>query len=300
MCAWFGGAPEGDNEVAIWSSRTEAGVWQSASVTIDEPGVPTWNPVLFENAGVLWLHYKAGYGCDRWSALFITSEDDGRTWSEPVLLPGGVLGPIKNKPVKLSDGRILHGSSIEAYRVWTTWMYLQEPESDRWSIHGPIAVPEKPHGIIQPTVWEVSPRHVRALMRSTQDIGFICASESFDGGRTWTQAAPTTLPNPNSGIDAVKLADGRLVLVYNHTVRTATDNGRGLIHAAVSEDDGETWSDSWLIEDGGREYSYPAVIQKSDGSVHVTYTWNRVGVRHLALGLEEIDALADGTLARPV
>jgi predicted neuraminidase len=81
-----------------------------------------------------------------------------------------------------------------------------------------------------------------------------------------------------AGIDAVRLRDGRLVLVYNHTLR-----GRDAIHLAVSPDEGETWGDPFVLEDGQGEFSYPAVITAADGRVHVTYTWRRTHIRHLVI-----------------
>ena len=98
---------------------------------------------------------------------------------------------------------------------------------------------------------------------------------SDDGGRTWGAMALTELPNPNSGLDAVTLRDGRHLLVYNHT-----ESGRSPLNVAVSRD-GQTWEAALVLEDAPRsEFSYPAVIQAADGLVHITYTWNRQKIRH--------------------
>lgn len=121
------------------------------------------------------------------------------------------------------------------------------------------------------------------LMRSTERIGRIVASSSADGGRTWTPGRPTELPNPNAGIDVVRLRDGRLVLIYNHLTRA-----RNAIHLAVSRDDGETWTPPSVLEEGSGEYSYPAVIQSADGAVQVTYTWRRTHIRHLVIDPAEL------------
>ena len=299
VCAWFGGAREGDHAVAIWMSRRTADGWSKATVVVDEPDVPTWNPVLFrDDAGCIWLFYQVGYTCDTWSGFVIKSTDDGKTWSSPEIMPAGLFGPIKNKPIRLADGRIACGSSVESYNAWTGWIHIYDPKSGSWSIRGPLAVPDTPRGLIQPTLWEVMPGHIRSYLRSTREIGYICTSDSEDNGETWSVAERTALPNPNSGIDAVKLADGRVVLIYNHTQRTDKRSGREIIHVAVSSDDGETWSAPWVIEDEGTEYSYPAVIQGVDGTVHVTYTWNRIGVRYASFSPEEIDRIADGTMER--
>ena len=121
------------------------------------------------------------------------------------------------------------------------------------------------------------------LVRSTQRIGKICYADSADGGKTWTEAQATSLPNPNSGIDAVALKDGRIVLAYNHT-----ETGRTPLNLAVSRDGGLAWSMFETLESTPGEFSYPAVIQASDGDLHVTYTWNRVKIKHAVIALRDI------------
>ena len=87
----------------------------------------------------------------------------------------------------------------------------------------------------------------------------------------------TELPNPNAGIDGVTLADGRQLLVYNHTTR-----GRFVLNAAVSRD-GKSWQAALVLEAQPGEFSYPAVIQTADGLVHTTYTWQRRRVKHVVI-----------------
>lgn len=113
------------------------------------------------------------------------------------------------------------------------------------------------------------------LCRSRQSR--IVEGWSADGGTTWTELAAIPLPNPNSGTDAVTLSDGRQLLVYNHVER-----GRSPLNVAVSAD-GKAWRAAMVLEDEPGEFSYPAVIQSSDGPVHITYTWNRRRIRHVIL-----------------
>jgi len=170
-------------------------------------------------------------------------------------------------------------SDIPAFAPYKSWAGWVERSTDRgvtWTRHGPITVPGEPFGVIQPALWERSGGDVRMLLRSTDRIGRIVASSSRDRGLTWDPARPTQLPNPNAGIDVVRLRDGRLVLVYNHLV-----SGRDALHLAVSSDEGETWSTPLVLQRGQGEYSYPAVIQTADGLVHVTYTWRRTHIRHI-------------------
>lgn len=91
------------------------------------------------------------------------------------------------------------------------------------------------------------------------------------------------LPNPNSGIDAVTLRDGRHLLVYNHTNR-----GRSPLNLAVSSD-GWHWNAALVLEDEpGAEFSYPALIQSSDHLVHVTYTWKRRLIKHAVIDPDKL------------
>jgi len=98
----------------------------------------------------------------------------------------------------------------------------------------------------------------------------------MDDGLTWTQAHPIDLPNPNSGIDAVGLRDGRVVLIYNDTPQ-----GRTPLNLAVSRD-GEHFTMFATLEDQPGEYSYPAIIQGTNGDLYMTYTWNRQRIRFAA------------------
>ena len=277
LAAWFGGSAEGNPDVAIWTSRNSHNAWSKPRMVISEPGVATYNPVLFRTPdSVLWLFYKFGPSPSSWTGAYLTSIDDGETWSEPIHLPAGLLGPIKNKPLILSSGTIVAGSSVESYHSWSCWVERSTDNGRTWSRHGPITVPGIEYGIIQPALVPISDHRLRMFVRATEQIGRICYADSNDDGLTWTPAKLTSLPNPNSGIDAVKLKDDRLLLVFNHSRK-----GRTPLNVAVSEDDGNTWRDFLTLESGLGEYSYPAIIQSSDGKVHVTYTYLRKKIKHV-------------------
>ncbi len=282
VAAWFGGSREGAADVGIWLARHDGRAW-SAPVEVATGGLPgearrhpCWNPVLFRRrAGELFLFYKVGPSPSSWWGMVTASPDDGRTWGAPRRLPDGILGPIKNKPLEMDDGTLLCGSSAEdgGWRVRMEW--TRDP-AGAWS-RGPDLNEPPAVSAIQPALLRHPGGILQALCRSKQGVLMEAWGRTSDL-RAWTRLAPTGLPNPDSGIDAVTLSDGRQALVYN-PVRS----GRAVLEIAFSAD-GREWRPAARLEDEpGREFSYPAVIQGRDGRLHLTYTWRRERIKHVVI-----------------
>ena len=305
MAAWFGGSKEGNPDVAIWGSRRTGGLWSAPVELVREPDIAMYNPVLFyTKGGPLWLYYKFGRHPTSWTAGRMWSKDDGKTWSEREHLPAGVYGPIRAKPLVMEDGTIVSGTSVEAYRSWSVWIERSTDGGETWAKSGPITVPRRfvdkggaddvpgavpgagewalTDGIIQPSVVAIDGNWLRLYARSTARTGKICIADSSDGGVTWTQARPIDLPNPNSGLDAVALKDGRVVVVYNHT-----DKGRTPLNLAVSRD-GESFEMFHVLEDQPGEYSYPSMVQAANGDLLITYTWKRERMRFVRFPVADV------------
>ena len=283
IAAWFGGTAEGNPDVAIWGSRhTEAG-WSPPFELAREPKTACYNPVLFyTHDGRLWLYYKFGPHPDDWSAARRFSTDNGKTWSPAEHLPAGLYGPIRAKPLVLSNGVVVSGTSVESYHTWACWIERSIDNGQSWRRIGPITVPQQIDGIIQPSVVQLHGNHLRLYARSTLQIGHICVADSTDAGLTWSPAHPLDLPNPNSGIDAITLKDGRTVLVYNNT-----NAGRTPLNLAASRD-GLHFRMFSTLESAPGEYSYPALILARNGDLLLTYTWNRRRIRFLRLPLAAV------------
>jgi len=297
VAAWFGGTREGHPDVAIWVSRKGGAKWSPPVPVADgaQPDGtrhPCWNPVLLQpSRGPLLLFYKVGPSPREWWGEVRTSVDSGRTWSAAVKLPPGILGPIRAKPVELPGGALLAGSSTE-HAGWVVHMErftgrlaskagagTELASANAWRAVRPLNVASE-FAAIQPTILVHSKTRLQILCRSQQ--GVITEAWSEDGGESWSPMTATALPNPSAGIDALRLRDGRFLLVYNPTVK-----GRDKLEVAVSPD-GKAWRRAVVLEDAPGEYSYPAAIQTRDGLVHVTYTWRRERIKHVVVDPAQI------------
>lgn len=302
VAAWFGGTREKNPDVGIWVARHDGSRWSSPQEVangIQSPTLryPCWNPVLFQVPdGQLLLFFKVGPSPSRWWGELIRSDDHGANWSKAERLPDNILGPIKNKPVLLGQDRLLCGSSTE-HDGWRVHMEWTDDWGKTWQRTEPLNDGQTMHAI-QPTILKLSQKQNQNQKEGDEQLKILCRSRSGkiveatsgDGGKSWSAITPGPLPNPNSGIDAVTLADGRHLVVYNHTPR-----GRSPLNVAVS-DDAQTWQAALVLEDQPGEYSYPAIIQTDDGLVHITYTWKRQRVKHVVVDpdkLQPVD-LQDG------
>lgn len=166
------------------------------------------------------------------------------------------------KPTVLPSGRILLPLYSDTYSV--SIMAISDDEGKTWYAGKPLAG----FGNIQPTVLRRGDGTLVAYMRENGPIKKVRVAESKDDGISWGPVGATELPNPGSGLDAVRLANGHWVLVYNDTT-----SGRRSLAVSLSDDEGRSWKWTRHLErhDGG-QYHYPAVIQGGDGTIHAVYS----------------------------
>lgn len=310
LAAYFAGSWEKAPDTAIWVSRRAKDGWQPPRKAADVRGVAMWNPALFRlKDGTIRLFFKVGAEIAGWQTWYVDSADEGATFSPMAeLVPGdtcGGRGPVKNKPIRLTDGAILAPASIETDGQWDAFTDRSEDEGATWEKSALVPLrrvqlsagssmnnqmvdrPYDPRliygkGMIQPTLWQDTDGSVHMLCRTTSSRIF--RSDSTDGGRTWCLAYDTGLPNNNSGIDLTQLDDGRLVLVYNprENLPGYYKGPRTPLSVALSCDGGRTFDRVLDLEDQPGSFAYPAVI--ADGRrVMITYTWNRERIRYAEL-----------------
>lgn len=306
LCAWFSGTQEGDSDVAIVVSQLRHGSkqWTKPIVVDHQPGKSYQNPVPFQAPdGRIWIFHteqNANAGQADAHVLYVTSEDNGGTWTSPKVLfdragaftrqPLVVVSKDKwILPMYYTPSRGITKGADSNYSVTEittdagkTWRECEIPESQ---------------GLVQPSVLAIS-NHYIAFFRSRY-ADFVYRSTSDDGCK-WSVPVATVLPNNNASIQVAKLKNRHLVIAFNN-VKVSGEKGkprtgpRVPLSVALSEDEGKTWSFvrdietrdpdfgkqfSGLSDKPGREeYSYPSIMQMPSGQIGVAYTYRRQTIK---------------------
>jgi predicted neuraminidase len=327
--AWFGGEREGARDVAIHMAQYESRNGEVRPVRISTEateGAPAttqegWvsltrerlqtltsrvirklgNPVLWvDGAGRLHMHVvSVSYGGWSGSAINqLVSEDGGHTWTSARRL---ILSPlfnlstlVRNQPIMMEDGTLGLPAYHELIQKWGVWTHLTTDGRVLQS----TAMKRYEGGWLQPAVAALSPTEACAVLRSattrTKRVGHAVSS---NGGVSWSERTALDVPNPNASVAMIRLMDGSLLMAAN-----PLESGRNVLQLFRSRDGGQTWVASRTVErsaDTGAEFSYPFLVQGPDGSVHLSYTWLRKGIRLCTFTPEWLDAVADDAPAVP-
>jgi predicted neuraminidase len=153
-----------------------------------------------------------------------------------------------------------------------TWTFSQSP-------HG--------FGVGEPALYEQKDGTLIFYLRDDLSTAHrIRMSKSYDHGLTWTPIVNTDFPNPASGLEVIRLANGNIVLAYNDK----TEDPRNSLAVSMSDDEGKTWKWMRHIErtEGAGRFDYPSIIQARDGMLHVTYSYNLQTIKHVVFTEEWI------------
>ncbi len=294
LFAWFGGSKEGRDDVDIWYTVKDARGFAPARRISRAKNTPHWNPVLFRmNSGRICLFFKAGKNIPYWKTYVAYSDDGGDSFTDPCeLVPGdrsGGRGPVKNKCLRLESGRVLAPASAE-HHGWICFTDISDDDGLTWRkskrVKTEYEVPvfnsannycRNKIPMIQPALWQSGDGSVHMLTRTS--VGLIYKSDSTDEGETWCEAYPTDLPNNNSGIDLVKIPDGRIFLVSNPVGENWGE--RSPLTVQVSYDDGRTFEHFLTLEKEKKdsEFSYPAITYHGS-ALHICYTYERTNIAY--------------------
>jgi predicted neuraminidase len=170
-------------------------------------------------------------------------------------------------PTLLPSGRLIVPLYTDAYSVSIMAM------TDDWGQHWITSQALVGLGNIQPSVVRKNDGALVAMMRENGMTRRIRISESKDNGMTWGPVASMGLPNPGSGLEVIRLANGHWALIYNDT-----EQDRYSLAVSISDDEGKTWKwtrhlEKWTPAQG-ISASYPSIMQAKDGTLDATYSYS--------------------------
>jgi predicted neuraminidase len=309
LCVWFAGSWEGKSQVGIVISRLAKGShqWGETKLIDRREGESFQNPVVFEapdgTVHVFHTTQKADAGEANSAVLHVVSKDRGVTWTKPEVLFGKGGSFTRHPLVVMPDGAWLLPMTYvtskgigEGAETNYPAMEITKDGGKTWT----ECLLPKAEGLVQPTVVMMGKSQYVSFFRSRAS-DWIYRSTSSDGCH-WTQPEKTVLPNNNASVQAFRLKDGAIVMAFDnsHTDRSGAKPVGGLrkpLSVALSRDGGLTWSEVRDVETGrpgygmeeqrpkepGREeYSYPTIMQTSDGMIHVAFTYRRQTIKDVS------------------
>lgn len=298
--AWYAGSGEGARDVTIqFAARGAEGEWSAPRAIFDRAAVGAamdryvlslGNPLLLPESdgklGLLFVSIAAG----KWSGSSINysvSSDRGETWTSPQKLTLNPLGNLsalpRNPPVKLIGG----GWAVPVYEEFLgrfpemLWLRAEDTVPR-------AAVSRMDDGmtVFQPSVVPTSAENALAFYRDDSGIGRVMIAESSDAGRTWSKGQPSTVPNFDSGVCALRLPDGRLICAFNDSTSRKREN----LRLAISSD-GRSWRTfATLAEERGENFAYPYMILGRDGRVRMVYSARDTRIVYAEFNAAWVDA----------
>ena len=283
LVAWVSGSGIDSPDASVYLSRNDGGVWtqpEKIQSNIDSKTLiqtACRRPVLFKPTNEsLMLFYKSENSRRQLKGMLSTSSNNGRTWLRPKTLPRSVYGPARTKPIELSDGALLCGCDTHD----AGWVVHVERASAfrrkwEWSRTRDLSTAIF-HNASEPVLLNHEGGNIQALSRTKR--GYIVESWSDDSGETWEQFERTALPNPDGGLDVVKMGPQDFVMVYQHSNRE-----RGVLNLAKTRN-GKGWAAAAVLENQpGRSFSDPAMVKGADGNLHLVYTEDQKRIKYVRI-----------------
>jgi predicted neuraminidase len=295
---WFAGSREGAPDVVINTSvfDPQAGRWSAPTIVMDrvsaEKGLSRYiaklgNPVPARMADGRMQLFFVTVSIGGWAGSSISSiisDDEGLTWDRPQRLISSPLinlsTLVKSPAVAFADGRL----GLPAYHEWIgrfgEFLRIEASQviDKRRMSSG--------RGAIQPVVFADGPQEAQAFFRQTRPASQpkqIPVSETKDAGQSWVITKDLAIPNPNSALAALTLANGTKLMVLNNI-----EAARYRLVMVMYEPNSDQWrviqvleDDESLLNDLHREFSYPYLISVDGEDAHLAYTWNRKKIKHV-------------------
>lgn len=248
-CVWFGGSMEGKSDISVFMSKLnpQTQTWSTPVQLSHDADRSEQNPILFPAPnGELWLLHTAQQAGNQDTAIVRRriSKDNGQTWGPAEQIQGLALGTFVRQPIHVhTDGawllptfecRIMPGEKWDGSHDVSALLRSTD-QGKSWTR---IEVPNST-GCVHMNIVPAANGKLLAFFRSRW-ADFIYTTHSVDGGLTWAAPVPTTLPNNNSSIQALRLQDGRLAMIFNHSSALNATERRASLYDELEDDAAST------------------------------------------------------------
>lgn len=295
---WFAGSREGAPDVVINTSvfDPQTSRWSAPTVVMDrvsaEKGLSRYiaklgNPVPARMADGRMQLFFVTVSIGGWAGSSISSvisDDEGLTWGQPQRLISSPLinlsTLVKSPAISFADGRL----GLPAYHEWIG-RFGEFLRVDVGRVIDKRRM-SSGRGAIQPVVFTEDSQEASAFFRQTRSSSQpkkIPVSETKDAGQSWVMAKDLEIPNPNSALAALTLANGTRLMVLNNI-----EVARYRLVMVMREPNSLQWQVIQVLEDDEsltdgrhREFSYPYLVSANGEDAHLVYTWDRKKIKHI-------------------
>lgn len=288
-----------DIDMLLRRSDDGGSTWSEKQVVWDEGKNVCGNPcpVVDEDTGIIWLlmtwnnskdrdqQLHEGTGKDTRRPYVCHSKDDGYTWSEPVEITESTKRPdwlwyatgpgigiqLRHEPHK---GRLVIPCDYTDKEGFGAHVVYSDDHGETWKIGGAV-----PGGANECQVVELADGTLMLNMRMQKNgDGKRGVATSRDGGMTWSELTlDSTLVDPICQASFIRYSleergDKNRLLFSNPAAPPLPGKEkreRAMMTIRLSEDEGETWHVSRLLNEGFSAYSCLAALP--DGSIGCLY-----------------------------